>query len=157
MENTCSGCSDRFADAAGTKKITDPVDLVIAALGHIQSDKWGYNEQEHGRLCAACKEPMVSTQMQHDLKDGKCELCGYQAPVETTPATTQNPTEPATTEKEPPATTPPTTLKAPTAPTENPTAPAEPGGLGWLLPIVIGLVFFTGAVTATVLILKRKR
>lgn len=139
---TCSGCPELFADAAAAEKIPEMTALVIPALGHTQADSWGFDDLEHWRFCASCNEPMTETSKPHDLVDGICSVCGY----------TGQPVQPSETEA---PTTQPTE-----APAIQPTMPADkaekPDGTNWLLLVLVGLVLFAAALTATVLVLKKK-
>lgn len=132
----CDGCSDLFTDAEGKTKITDSSKILLGALGHETGDTWGFDEGFHWRSCNRCKEVPEGTKMAHEGEES-CTTCGYMPgqiiPTETTPATTAVPTTTPTAEE------------------------AEPQGNSWLLVIVLGLVCFGIAITATVIILKRKK
>lgn len=124
------------------EKIPEMTALVIPALSHIQADSWGFDDLEHWRFCANCNEPMTETSKPHDMVDGICSVCGY----------TGQPVQPSETEA---PTTQPTE-----APAIQPTMPADkaekPDGTNWLLLVLVGLVLFAAALTATVLVLKKK-
>jgi len=148
----CSGCSDKFLDAAGTQKVADDASLAVQAQGHAQSDTWSFNAQEHWRICDTCRQPLVETQMEHDLQEGKCDVCGYTDgsadPTGATVETAANGTQ------EQPTQQPDSDIS--TQP-DNSGKTENAEDLGWLLPVLIGLVCFAAALTATVLILKRRK
>jgi len=135
----CSGCSDKFRDAAGKDKIPESEALELPALKHEYSGQWEHSETEHWMVCGNCKKPFEETRMEHDLQNGKCELCGYEEGT-----TEQKP--PVNPEKEPEKQ--PATQNVPTKQKED---------MDWLLPVAIGVVVFAAAIVAAVLILKKKK
>lgn len=136
----CEGCQDLFLDEAAKQKIGSDIELVLPPLGHILSNAHGFDAQQHWYLCVICAGPMPETGQPHDLQNGKCDLCGFEAPP---------PTE---------STAPPT---AGTVPTIAPTEPTEPAIQSdspiWLIPTAIGILLFAAATITTVLIAKRKK
>lgn len=140
---TCSGCSDKFRDAAGKDKIPESEALELPALKHAYSGQWENDENEHWMVCGNCKERFEETRMDHDLQDGKCQLCGYTEGAEQTPTTG---TEAPDADKEPTA----------SKPADSQKEPARESSYNWLIPVLIGVVAFAAAIVATVLILKKK-
>lgn len=136
---TCSGCKDVFSDSKGTKKITK---TEIAPLGHTASDVWGTDDQLHWRVCTTCNQVMIETQMVHELEDGICTTCGFEAAKaeDTTPVPTE---------------------------TEPTAAPLEQEGnkakTPWWIPVLIGVcvvgmaVFTAMVVVIVILVIKLKK
>lgn len=145
---TCSGCSERFADADGKNKIADIDSLIIAATGHVQTGEWSTTAEEHWLVCQNCNQIMTETKLTHEMIDGKCGVCGYknngEAVTEKLPIETKGEEQtPETSDKN----------------DENEKKDEinkEGKELGWLPPVLIGVVFFVGAIIATVLILKKR-
>ncbi len=146
LHYTCSGCNGLFADEAGKTAIADVTMLTIPATGHTESTEWGYDQQEHWKQCAICHESMTETRQEHDLKNGKCTLCGYdeEGATESTAPGTEEATDP----------TKPTESTAPTQP-QKPAEKKNP--LTWLLPVGIGVICFVGAIVAALLIRKKRQ
>jgi len=115
---TCSGCADRFTDAAGKNKITAQTDTAIAPLGHIASDSWSRDKQFHWRTCTVCSAVLDETKMVHEMEKGKCLTCGH-----TTDPDSGEPTPTVPTEATPPTTVPPTEATAPTTKPSTETTP----------------------------------
>lgn len=157
---TCDGCSDVFADKEGKNKLTE---TAIAPLGHTASDGWQSDENNHWRTCAVCNIALAETQTAHQLKDGKCTDCGYEAPkTENPPSDPTNPTENQPTN---PTENQPTnpTENQPTNPTQTTPAPTVPqkkdeedGGIPWLALVLIGLGAVGVGVFGGLMILKKK-
>ena len=139
----CAGCMDCFTDPEGKNKIPETQSVMTPALGHTVSDDWKRDENYHWRVCAVCGEVLEETRMVHEQENGKCATCGYG-------------TAGLSGQKEP----------------EEQNRPAEDeggaaaffaeffggSGLGkWLIVLWLGLVCFGGAVTATVIILKKNK
>ena len=137
----CSGCSDLFTDSAGKTKITDSNAVFTAALGHVTSETWQKDETFHWRTCTRCSQVLTETKLVHE-GEGECTACGYK------------PGDPVSTEPTAAPTTEPTAA-TPTA--ENSKPQEKQKGINWLLVILVGLVSFGAAITAGVIILKRKR
>ena len=131
---TCSGCNDRFTDAEGKNQIPDTMSVAVGALGHTPSDVWGIDDDYHWRVCTTCNQVLDETKMQHDVTDGKCTTCNYVigdrvTNPETTPAET----------------------------TPEPGHNAEQSNNTWIKILLVALVCFAAAITATVIILKKKK
>ena len=125
---TCDGCSERFSDSEGKNKIED---TVIAPLGHKVNDDWNYDENHHWHICTGCNEVLVETKLSHEMNNGICNTCGYDA------------TEPAPEHSIQPGTEAPSTA--------TPTPPAPPAGgeevdanLIWLWVLLAVLVVAGG-------------
>lgn len=144
---TCDGCADLFADAAGKNKIPEAKSVVIGALGHTASEVFGVDDDFHWRCCTVCNEILVETKMNHEMENGVCITCNYKPGAEPEEQTQPGETEPVPQES--------------IAPVENDTQPgadAQPDRTReWLLPVLVALVCFGGAVTAAVIILKKKK
>ena len=128
----CSGCSTLFADAEGKQQMETSV--IIPYLTHETSDDWGMDETFHWRSCKLCKTLLDETKMQHDMTEGKCTTCNYVigdrvTNPETTPAET----------------------------TPEPGHNAEQSNNTWIKILLVALVCFAAAITATVIILKKKK
>ena len=134
----CTGCNDCFTDAEGKNKIPETMSVLVGALGHKPADNWSHDEADHWRICSSCKALLDETKMRHSFEAGKCTTCGYEdgASIETLPTEVTQPT---------------------TTPATAPEQPAAPKTMGWLTVILIGLVCFGAAITATVIILKKKK
>lgn len=160
----CEGCSDKFADAQGKNKVT-AASLIIAQTGHKEDTKWtACAGLYHAKLCTVCGAHC--TIEDHTPLNALCTVCGYDPTV---PETT-DPSVPGTTDPSVPGTTDPTGSTEPgqatdptqseaDQPTEQPQKadPAEADSPGWLLIALVGIAVFALAVTATVLILKKKK
>ena len=130
----CSGCNNRFTDAEAKNQIPDTMSVAVGALGHTPSDVWGVDDDYHWRVCTTCNQVLDETKMQHDVTDGKCTTCNYVigdrvTNPETTPAET----------------------------TPEPGHNAEQDNNAWIKILLVALVCFAAAITATVIILKRKK
>lgn len=145
---TCSGCSQLFADVQGKEPLSG--DTTLAPLGHTASEEWGQDADFHWRSCTACSTVLEETKLSHGDtdSDGKCDTCGYAADAPTQP----EPTVPVTTE--PVATEPAPTQAEPTDPGIS---GQDPGQKKWLLISLVAVVCFAAAITATVLILKKRQ
>ena len=157
---TCSGCSDRFTDATGENLIPTGMSVAVGALGHSASDEWSYDEQHHWRICSLCNSVLEETRMNHEEEEGKCAICGYgfkSSETEKAPSATESATENTVTE-----TTNATGSETETAATETTqdeldlTKP-EKSGVGWGGAILICAATFGAAVTATVIVLKKRK
>ena len=130
---TCSGCNDRFTDADANNKIPETMSLAVGALGHTASENWQTDETYHWRICSRCNQVLDETKMQHDLTEGNCATCSYGIDSGD-PIVEAEPTE---------------------------TTPSSEGNKKsdntWISIVLIGLVCFAAAITATVIILKKKR
>lgn len=147
---TCSGCSDRFADAAGTNIIPADMCVAVGALGHTASDAWYQDGQFHWRTCSVCHTVLEETRMVHAMENEVCTTCGYADSGDLT-NTEPLPTE-ATVESTPIETTPIETTQ-----NEQPLSKQEKAGISWLTAVLIGTSTFGAAVTATVIILKKRK
>ena len=130
----CSGCNNRFTDAEAKNQIPDTMSVAVGALGHTPSDVWGVDDDYHWRVCTTCNQVLDETKMQHDVTDGKCTTCNYVigdrvTNPETTPAET----------------------------TPEPGHNAEQSNNTWIKILLVALVCFAAAITATVIILKKKK
>jgi len=146
---TCDGCADRFSDAAGKNKIPESESVTIGALGHTVSEVFGVDEEFHWRCCTVCNEILVETKMYHDMEKGICLSCNYKAGSETQPEETAPVSE---------RTVPPTESDVPPETGIQPkTSEQASHTREWLLPVLVALVSFGSAVTAAVIVLKKKR
>ena len=142
----CSGCSALFSDKDGTVRLPEGTSIIIPYLTHEPSDVWFMDAQFHWRCCKLCQIILDETQMLHDGENGICATCGYGIDtVEITQETEPAENAPTSTEPTPVETTPITDeIK-------------EPGNNTWLKISAVVLVSFTAAITATVMILKKKQ
>ncbi len=148
---TCDGCSDRFTDAAGTNQIPDTMSVTVGALGHVVSDDFGMDNDFHWRYCTACSEILAETKMYHEMENGICTTCGYEEGTEPE-VQTQPQTEPKDDEESNGSTMPSEeNNKKEEVPKEN-----KKVTIGPLAAVLIGLVCFSVAITATIIILKKK-
>ena len=130
----CSGCNNRFTDAEAKNQIPDTMSVAVGALGHTPSDVWGIDDDYHWRVCTTCNQVLDETKMQHDVTDGKCTTCNYViGSGETNPETT------------------------PVETTPEPGHNAEQDNNAWIKILLVALVCFAAAITATVIILKKKK
>ena len=128
--------------------------VAVGALGHTPSDVWGVDDDYHWRVCTICNQVLDETKMQHDVTEGKCTTCNYAiGSGETNPETTPAETTPA--ETTPAETTPAETI--PTETTPKPDHNTEQDNNIWIKILLVALVCFAAAVTATVIILKNKK
>ena len=140
----CSGCSDRFADAAGQQKIPESTSLSIGALGHTTSDNWSTDGSFHWRTCTVCKAVLDETKMVHELVSGACTTCGYKQAAEPSAPEATAPT----TEAEKPQ---------PTQPTDGRPGQKQSGGQDWQKLGLLAAVCFAVTITGAVIVLKRRR
>ncbi|MBR5570936.1 MAG: hypothetical protein IKW10_08625 [Oscillospiraceae bacterium] len=148
----CTGCNDCFTDANGKNKIPETMSVEVGALGHVTSDHWNFDEEFHWRTCTTCKTVLAETKMHHEDVDGICASCGY---VMGSGETTPEPTIPETVETLP--------VTVPTEPEK--TTPTEPSvstqpkdsGDSWITILLVALVCFGAGITASVIILKKKK
>lgn len=152
---TCSGCSEHFTDAAGKNKLPADKRVEVGALGHTPSNFWRFDREYHWRICTTCQAVLDETKMLHEAADGKCTTCGYVIGSDSvTETTAMNPSEPTDSGKETvPSTEPVSSGDAP----NNQTPVDQKKNTSWVLAVMIGLVCFGASITATVIILKRKR
>ena len=138
----CTGCNDCFTDAEATHKIPEDMSVMVGALGHTSSDNWYYDQQYHWRCCSVCSEILEETKMLHDASGEKCSTCNYQigsGELSTIPEANK-PAE--STQQE----------------NFNIASIFEIfGNIPFLLIILVALVCFAAAITATVIILKMKK
>lgn len=135
----CDGCPLLFADAEGKTPISDPAGLVIPALGHDFPEAWFTDGEYHWICCSRCGLLLDGSRQLHEDADGDgaCDTCLY-TPEEIPEETTEPPeTETTLPEKKP--------------------EKDDPPEINWLSVILVLLVCFAGAVTVTVIILKRKQ
>lgn len=120
---TCNGCSELFKDENAKETFASGDDLIIPPQGHKISNGWKFDKNTHWRVCAACDEKMIETDMEHELKDDKCITCEYDKnkPEETVPK-----------ETEPKETKPNSSQK-------DSNSDSEPEGLQWWVVLLIGL------------------
>ena len=150
---SCDGCSMLFEDKDGKIEIPDSRDMSLPALGHTLSDAWVYDEHVHWHNCTVCKNPDEETQGIHKMNNGKCSVCSYEEGTEPV-LQPQQETKPAAAppETEAPANTQPEESKPQgnDATKGNTQATVSP-----LAVVLIGVVSFIAAITATVIILKK--
>ena len=131
---TCSGCNDRFTDAEGKNLIPEDMSVAVGVLDHTASEVWGMDDERHWRVCTACNQVLDETKLVHDVQAGKCTTCNYVigdrvTNPETTPAET----------------------------TPEPGYNAEQSNNTWIKILLVALVCFAAAITATIIILKKKK
>ena len=135
----CSGCSELFKDENARETYTAD-ELVIPPQGHKISNGWEFDEKTHWRVCAECGEKIIETDMEHELKDGKCTTCEYDK-------NKSEETEPQ--ETEPKETKPHSSQK---------TSDDEPKGLQWWVIVLIGVgAVALGIGTGVVLMIVKKK
>ena len=132
---TCAGCSDVFSDSQGKNKL-DASQLTLEALGHDITDVWRFDGLYHWHACSRCGTAPTESKALHDAPEGKCATCGYTI-GETIPTT-----EPSQ------------SVPAPNQPTEQ---PKEKKPISWVIFVLMGLVCFGIGITATILIVKKKK
>lgn len=132
---TCAGCSEVFSDSQGKNKL-DASQLTLEALGHDITDVWRFDELYHWHACSRCGTAPTESKALHDAPEGKCATCGYTI-GETIPTT-----EPSQ------------SVPAPHHPTEQ---PKEKKPVSWVIFVLMGLVCFGIGITATILIVKKKK
>lgn len=155
----CDGCSVLFADKDGKQEIPDSRDLSLPALGHTVSETWYINEEYHWRTCTVCDAVLEETKMLHEPENGICATCDYVIGTEpvrqTEPEAEPTPeaeTKPSAETASPTETVPGDAVSAPQ------TEPAkETAKFTWAAGVMIGLVCFGAAITATVIILKQRK
>lgn len=130
----CTGCNDCFTDAEAKNKIPDTMSVKVGALGHTASDTWGIDETYHWRTCTTCKQVLDETKLLHDVTEGKCNTCNY--------VIGSGNTDPGTT---------------PAETTPEPGHNTEQDSNTWIKILLVALACFAVAITATAIILKKKR
>lgn len=143
---SCDGCSMLFEDKDGKIEIPDSRDMSLPALGHTLSDAWVYDEHVHWHNCTVCKNPDEDTQGIHKMNNGKCSVCSYEEGTEPV-LQPQQETKPATANTQPEESKP----QGNDATKENTQATVS-----LLAAVLIGVVSFIAAITATVIILKKR-
>lgn len=150
---TCSGCSDRFADAAGTNKIETTVE--IPPLGHVTSDFWKADTETHWRICTLCQEVLEETNMHHtdDNQDEKCDTCLCDMQTGKLP---ENPTEVETQPEEPAK---PTEAEDSQAEEKAPKdkKDSDEKTSNWHIWVLVFLTVFAASVITTIILFKRKK
>jgi len=149
---TCDGCSQWWLDATGTKPVNERASVLLLPLGHFTGEIWKYDEQTHWQNCAICM-----TMIQEGLGDhcdgdnnGICDICLYgDEKILTSPA--QPPEEP-----QPSGSSSSSGPSQPQANTQSPTK-EKTGSPDWLAPVLVALFSFVAAITATLIILKKKK
>jgi len=126
----CSGCSTLFSDPEGKQPLLEGISVTIPYLTHEPADNWSMDESCHWRSCKLCQTVLEETKTVHNMKDGKCATCGYKDPAASNPSEAPTPAAPQPSKSE--------------------------NGLDWLTVALIGVVCFAAAITATVIILKKK-
>ena len=123
----------------------------IGALGHTTAESWNYDETYHWRLCSVCNVVLTETKLLHDAENGKCTTCGYvigsgeiltgTEPDETVPALPTEAEKVTDTAK----------------PSAEDSQTEEQDGNSLITILLVALVCFAAAITATVIILKKKK
>ena len=144
----CSGCSDRFTDAAGKNRISADKGVTLGALGHTTSDTWSFDSEYHWRTCTVCQAVLDETQMLHEAAEGTCVTCGFGIGAE-------NAAPPADSTQ--PELVPVGTEPLPSEEVPISQKPAAQRNYSWAMAVMIGLVCFGASITATVIILKKKK
>ena len=148
---SCDGCSKLFEDKEGKKEIPDTRDLRLPAMAHSTGETWEYDEIFHWRRCSACSELLIETQMYHEMENGICLTCGFklgEEPPLSTQAAAEGPADAKTEESTTPSTS--------EAQAELPSTEKQTATIGPLAAVLIGVVCFFAAITATVIILKKR-
>ena len=143
---TCDGCSERFTDPEAKNKIPNALYLQVGALGHTTSENWSSDGQYHWRTCDRCGVVLDETKMLHDSGE-VCATCGHKADAS---APTAEPTQTAPNATE---------STKPTKSNRNKTGSQrlETAETDWGCMILVGAVTFAAALTATVIILKKRK
>ncbi|MBR4057915.1 MAG: SH3 domain-containing protein [Oscillospiraceae bacterium] len=146
----CDGCSRWWLDAAGTRPVDDQASVSLPALGHFTGESWVFDDETHWQDCVVCMQPVGEGRGGHydENTDGVCDVCGH--------SDEDLPVEPVT----PETTAPPPADATPSADTAPPIADeTKPGGSRpqWHVPVIVALFAFTAAITATILILRKKQ
>lgn len=142
----CSGCSERFTDAAAQNRIPDSVSVTVGALGHITSDEMEFDADFHWRTCTQCGEVLIETRMLHKMENGVCTTCSYTWGAEAAPENTL-PSESTELEEDTPH---------PDGNDQEDDNREKQPPISMLTAVLIGVVSFSAAITATVIILKKK-
>lgn len=138
----CVGCNDCFTDAEAKNKIPETMSVLVGAMGHTTSDHWNNDGQYHWRICTTCKVVLDETKMLHDTAEGNCATCGYVLESgETSPGTTASENESGD----------------PTEAAPRPVVSKKSEKDSWITILLVALVCFGAAITATVIILKMKK
>lgn len=145
----CDGCSQLFADEKGSQPV-EPGELALPVTGHQASESWQSDPIAHWKECEVCREAVTESWQEHSLQEGKCALCGYREGAQETP------TQPAAPQPGEPGT------EQPSLPGTSQPGSSQPGGAkkpapDWKILVLVGIVSFGAAVTAAVLIMKKKR
>lgn len=151
---TCSGCSDRFTDAAGTNKIPGGMSVEVAPLGHKVSDYWDGDAETHWRICTYCNAQLEETKMHHtdDDQDGLCDTCLCYLQSGKLPEIPTEPSEPEASEQIVP--------EKPDREEDSQAQNKENDGqkeTKWYIWVLVFLTVFAVSVTTTVIVLKRKK
>lgn len=177
---TCT-CGKWFSDASAQNEIVDKQSVNTASIPHSPSN-WKNDGINHWKTCTKCGIEIANSSQHHTDNDqnSKCDTCGYNlpkdqiaAPTTSTPVTNNNSTTNNNTETTPPSDTSSntssqqnTTTKEENVFEENDTSKEKNSKNNknkdnkkkLILPIAFAgsAIIVSGAVTAIVIILKRK-
>jgi len=75
-------CGMLFSDSEGTREITDPDSVILAATGHSHADAWSANAQKHWHACACGDKKDAAAHTWNadgatEESDKHCTVCGY--------------------------------------------------------------------------------
>lgn len=126
---------------------------------HKWSDCWEYDENFHWHTCTVCGEPDPGSRTNHHTDMGKCTACGYEAgevptlPPQTAPQTQVTQPTPQTQATQP-AAKPDST--APAADSLHGNTQQAKSAVDPLAAVLVGVGSFFIAITATVMIYKKR-
>lgn len=150
----CVGCNDCFTDAEAKNKIPEHMSVEVGALGHTASDSWSCDGEYHWRKCTNCSAVLDETRMLHEAADGKCTTCGYVIGSGTVVQEDEtSPTAPIGFGKG----TKPSTGASSDDDSNDRDSRSEKKNTDWVMAAMVGLVCFGASITATVIILKKKK
>ena len=140
---------DSFDD--GSITISAKLTALSKEHTHTAGSTWQYDDTEHWKICSDknCGALVGEKQMHSNSDaDGKCDICGYQLPIEAPETTTPGASEPSDSE----------TTGAPSTDGNSDKTDNADKNNGALLWIILGVVVVISAGAAiTVVILKKKR
>ena len=148
----CDGCADCFADAKATQKLQETT-LGIDPMGHTLSDSMYFDADYHWQVCVICGEDVEETIMLHDIVVNACATCGYE-PAAGEPESTEPQKETSPKPDKDDSDEEDDSDSKPGKDKPQKTGSGAPDSL--LIAVLIGVTSFSVAITATVIILKKK-